>query len=62
MGRMSSGKWSILCRKTGLGEGTEGQMGRGNIFFVLYLESNTETFSLGSVGIPCPCTAFKMNM
>lgn len=57
---MSSGKWSMLCRDTGLCEGTEGQMGRGSIFFISYLNSNTET--LGSVGIPHPCTAFKMNM
>lgn len=46
----------------GLGEGTEGHMGRGRIFFTLYLNSNTETFSLGLVGIPRPRKAFKMNM
>lgn len=62
MRRMSSGKWSMLCRKTGLGEGTEGQMERGSIFFISYLNSNIETFSLGSVGIPHPCTAFKVNV
>lgn len=59
---MSSGKWNILCKKTGLGEGTKGQMGRGTIFFISYLNNNTETFSLGLVAIPHPCTAFKMKV
>lgn len=50
------GKWTqvngVCCAERGLGEGTESQMGRGGIFFTSYLNSNTEVFSLGSVGIP----------
>lgn len=39
---MSTSKWSMLYRKTGVGEGTEGQMGRGNIIFISYLDSKKE--------------------
>lgn len=37
------------------------RQGEGDVFFISYLDSITETFSLGSVGIPSPCAAFKLN-
>lgn len=43
-------------------KGLKVRQGEGDVFFISYLNSITETFSLGSVGIPSPCAAFKVSM